>query len=186
MGDLAFMETNNKRRINHESTSPFSFQLKDKLSSQTRMVVNSQKILKGLKPIVFVDRWIERCKILKSYAPDSQLIISEQTCFGGKGNLALPTEACIVQKFNLSIALGYEHLSNLRIYHFPLWKHLFGPSSSLRNSAESCIRRTHTLVPWGCASPNPSSLAFCGASVRATAVIENLGCDFFDKKIHWI
>lgn len=161
-----------------EHKFPFSFQLKYKLSSQTRMAVNTQKILKDLKSIAPVDVWIERCKILESYAPESWLVIPEQTCFGEKGNFVLPVEACGVQQRDLSIAMGYKYLSNSQRYHFPLWKHFFGPSS-LRNLVESCLRRTHTLAPWGCASPKPSSLAFCGGKVDATGVIGNVDCELF-------
>lgn len=103
-----------------EHKFPFSFQLKYKLSSQTRMAVNTQKILKDLKSIAPVDVWIERCKILESYAPESWLVIPEQTCFGEKGNFVLPVEACGVQQRDLSIAMGYKYLSNSQRYHFPL------------------------------------------------------------------
>lgn len=139
--------------------------------------MNSQQILKGLKSILFVDRWIERCKTLKSCAPESQLIIPEQTWFGEKGNYALPMAACSAQQWDLSVAMSYEYLSDLQRYHFPLRKHFFGPSSSLRNLVESCIRRIQTLVLWGCTSPKPSSLAFCRANIGAAGLIENLDCE---------
>lgn len=86
----------------------------------TKMAVNTQKILKELISIAPVDVWIERCKILESYAPESWLVIPEQTCFGEKGNSVLPVEACGVQQWDISIAMGYEYLSNSQRYHFPL------------------------------------------------------------------
>lgn len=145
----------NIRRISGESSNPFfSFQLKRMLPSQTRMAVNSQKITQGLKSLVCVQKLMERCKTLKSCAPESQLIIPEQTCFGDKGQFALTVSAYKVQQWHLSITLSYEHLSNLQRHHFPQQKYFFGPATRFRTWQKAAQGED---TPWGCASPSPQA-----------------------------